>query len=319
MLAPPAPANSFASNGDEPAASQDLVRQSRSIVGHLQKSELFPAYVNAFRGATGLPLALRSLGSFHSSLLGAKNANPFCRLLAANNRSCAACLRLQQRVEEASLDGAATLECFAGLSESAVPIRVGDQVVAFLQTGQVFLRRPSRRRFHRTVGRLKELGAVLDWAQLEAAYFATPVIPPGRYRSILRLLALTADHLSQLTNQLMVQQEWAGLPAVARARAYIAQHQTERISLGEVAKAAKMSTFYFCKIFHKESGLTFGDYLARLRIENVKELLLHPHRRISEAAFAAGFQSLSQFNRVFRRIAGQSPTAYRRRLHANAA
>ena len=43
--------------------------------------------------------------------------------------------------------------------------------------------------------------------------------------------------------------------------------------------------------------------------------MLNPHVRISEAAFAAGFQSLSQFNRVFRRIVGESPSVWRDRLH----
>ena len=80
-----------------------------------------------------------------------------------------------------------------------------------------------------------------------------------------------------------------------------------------------MSAFYFCKTFKKSTGLTFTDYLARVRIEKVKNLLLNPHKRISEAAYEAGFQSLSQFNRVFRKIAGEAPTAYRDRIHAGSA
>jgi AraC-like DNA-binding protein len=43
-------------------------------------------------------------------------------------------------------------------------------------------------------------------------------------------------------------------------------------------------------------------------------MLLDPHKRVSEAAFAAGFQSLSQFNRVFHRITGEAPRVYRERL-----
>ena len=58
----------------------------------------------------------------------------------------------------------------------------------------------------------------------------------------------------------------------------------------------------------------FTDYLARTRIEKVKNLLLNPHKRISEAAYETGFQSLSQFNRVFRRVTGQSPTVWRAHL-----
>ncbi|MCW5548631.1 MAG: helix-turn-helix transcriptional regulator, partial [Opitutaceae bacterium] len=103
-----------------------------------------------------------------------------------------------------------------------------------------------------------------------------------------------------------------------KARIYIAEHQGDELSLQSVAKAVNMSAFYFCKTFKKATGMTFTDYLARVRVEKVRNLLLNPHKRVSEAAYEAGFQSLSQFNRVFRRIAGESPTTYRDRLHAGA-
>jgi AraC-like DNA-binding protein len=298
-----------------PQLRQEGTRESREIMDRLRRSDIYPAYESAFQGTTGLPLSLHSVGSFHSPPEHAGIVNPFCRLLAGNNKSCAACLCLQQRVEDASAGGARTLECYAGLSESAVPIRVGQQVVAFLRTGQVLLRRPSAGHFRRSLRHLEELGVVVDRVELEKAYFATRVVSRSQYDSILRLLALIAEHLSSLSNQLTVQQAAGELPVIVQARAYIARHQTEEISLGEVAKAVNVSAFYFCKIFRKVTGLTFVNYLARLRVERVKELLLDPHKRISEAAFQAGFQSLSQFNRVFRRIEGQAPTAYRERLH----
>ena len=59
------------------------------------------------------------------------------------------------------------------------------------------------------------------------------------------------------------------------------------------------------------TGLTFTEYLGRVRIEKANTLLLNPHLRISEIAYDVGFQSLTHFNRVFRQIFGQSPTAFR--------
>jgi AraC-like DNA-binding protein len=76
-----------------------------------------------------------------------------------------------------------------------------------------------------------------------------------------------------------------------------------------------MSPYHLCKVFKKSTGLTFTAYLARVRIEAVKRILHDVNKRISEAAFAAGFQSLSQFNRIFRRLAGEAPSRYRNRLH----
>jgi AraC-like DNA-binding protein len=145
------------------------------------------------------------------------------------------------------------------------------------------------------------------------------VVTKKHYESILRLLAIFAQHLSAVSNQLMVQGAAAEPPSITKARALIADRHADEISLSEVAQAVNMSAFYFCKSFKKSTGMTFTDYLARVRVEKVKNLLLNPHKRVSEAAYEAGFQSLSQFNRVFRRVAGESPSVYRDRLHGAAA
>ena len=141
------------------------------------------------------------------------------------------------------------------------------------------------------------------------------MVSKKQYESILRLLTIFAQHLSAVSNQLMVEEATAESPAIARARAYIAEKHAEELSLSEVSHVVNMSAFYFCKTFKKSTGMTFTDYLARVRVEKVKNLLLNPHKRVSEAAYEAGFQSLSQFNRVFRRIAGEAPSAYRERFH----
>ena len=79
------------------------------------------------------------------------------------------------------------------------------------------------------------------------------------------------------------------------------------MSLALRSKAVKM------KVSTKRTtGLTFTDYLARVRIEKAKTLLHDRNRRVSEVAYDVGFQSLTHFNRVFRKIAGQSPTSYRK-------
>jgi AraC-like DNA-binding protein len=75
-----------------------------------------------------------------------------------------------------------------------------------------------------------------------------------------------------------------------------------------------MSPFYFCKTFKKSTGLRFTQYVSRFRVEAAKKLLLNRHYRASEVADEVGFPTVTQFNRVFRRIAGESPTDYRQHL-----
>jgi AraC-like DNA-binding protein len=146
---------------------------------------------------------------------------------------------------------------------------------------------------------------------LRAAYFQTQVFSRKHYDSALQLLRIFAEHLTMVANQLVFRCENAEPPAITRAREYIAANHVEDLSLSAVAKAVHMSTFYFCKQFKKATGFTFTNYVARVRIEKAKERLLNPQVRVSEVAFDVGFQSLTHFNRVFRNLAGESPTAYR--------
>jgi len=300
-----------------PAGSGKLTaQQSRALVSQLRRSEMYRDYEQAFRETTGFPISLRPVDAFDLPHRGDPNEAPFCALMAGTNHSCAACLQLQRRVEEEARLEPKTLKCFAGMCDSAVPVRVGDNLVAFLQTGQIMLHTPKTTDFSRAARELLRFGGTADLTRMQEAYFQTRVVTKKHYESILRLLAIFAQHLSTVSNQLMVQGATAESPAITKARLLIAEKHADEISLSAVAQSVNMSAFYFCKSFKKATGMTFTDYLARVRVEKVKNLLLNPHKRVSEAAYEAGFQSLSQFNRVFRRVAGESPSVYRERLHS---
>ena len=99
--------------------------------------------------------------------------------------------------------------------------------------------------------------------------------------------------------------------AIWKARKYIEEHSGEELSLTKVAKAVNMNANHLSENFKQVTGINFVDYVAGVRFANACDLLRNPNLRISEIAFAAGFQSLSQFNRVFKRFSGRSPTQYR--------
>jgi AraC-like DNA-binding protein len=289
-------------------------KRSRAVVDQIKSSDLYRDYEHAFRETTGLPINLRSIEAFDLPHARDPKQNPFCALMAQTNQSCSACLQLQRKVEVEARMEPKTLKCFAGLCDSAVPVRVGENLVAFLQTGQILLHQPNKREFKKLTRALINWGVETDLKRLEEAYYQTRVLEKRQYEAVLRLLTIFAQHLSSFSNQLMVAAEKVESPLATRARLYITDHQHEQISLGQVAASVNTSAFYFCKMFKQATGLTFTDYLARVRIEKVKNLLLNPHKRISEAAYEAGFQSLSQFNRVFRRNVGQSPMTWRAKL-----
>lgn len=295
------------------APATSPVREARTRVHHLAETATFRAFRHAFETATGLPLVFRAPGSFAPPTHGTRHANPFCVALAAHSHACAACLRVQGSLETLAAKTTATLECHAGLQESAVPVRVGDQLIGFLQTGQVAWAKVGPRRLRAITAENPEIAA--DQVPLGEAYRRTRVMPKEQYEAALRILTIFAHHLATLSYQTMVQETLAENPGITKAKAFVAEHLTEEIHLNDAAHATNMSSFYFCKLFRKAMGITFTAYVARQRIAVVKQKLLDPNVRIGEAAFATGFQSLSQFNRVFQRLTGESPSGYRQRLH----
>jgi len=307
------------SNITTPVPAATTGEPGHNAIEHLQRSEIYRDYQKAFETTTGLPLAMRAVGSFQSPMHGSKQANPFCVLMATSNETCSACLRLQQRVEEEAVFGAKTIKCSTGLSESAIPIRVGANVLGYLQTGQVLLQAPTQAGFRAISRQVTEMGAKIDLSRLKAAYFKTRVLTVRQYESVVNLLSIFTQHLAALSNQVLVQQASDESPIITRAKAFIVEHQSEDLTLSAVAQAVHVSEYYFCKLFKRGTGLTLTSFLGRVRVESVKQMLLNRHMRVSEAAYAAGFQSLSQFNRVFRRIEGESPTTYRDRLHGSLA
>ena len=311
------PAEAAADSNRERGQFAKVNNSNSRLVKALAGSAIFREYQRAFEEATRLPLTLRAVEAWQLAHHGSRRQNGFCTLMSKESHSCAGCLRVQQRVCDGVNGVPCTLRCSFGLNESAVGVKIGNEIIAYLQTGQVFFKAPKPGQTNRALNLLKEWG--LDANPREAArrYTETPVVQPGEYQATIRMLQFFADQLGALANQILLQQKDSEPEPITRARQYIEANSQEELTLAAVAKHARMSTFYFCKMFKKVTGLNFAHYVSGVRVERAKNLLLNPNYRISEVAYEVGFQSLTHFNRVFKNVAGQSPTEYRRRLSTN--
>ena len=287
---------------------------NRAFVETLRRSKLFREYERVFSAATELPLALRPVEYWQLEHRGKRHENPFCALLAENPKSLAVCLQAHEEMVRHTGDLPSTVTCPFGLTETAVPLRLGGKTIGYLRVGQVLRRSPNRADTAKAGHALRQVGVRFS-PQIKQAWEKNPYLPPERYSAIVRLLTFFAEQLSALSNQLLVEQQNLEPPLVARARQYIDRHKTESLTLAGVAAAAGASVFHFSKVFHKSTGLTFTDYVARVRVEGARTKLLNPNVRISEVAYDSGFQSLTQFNRTFRRVFRQSPSQFRAHLH----
>lgn len=285
------------------------VDRHRPLVEKIRSTAIFRRYASAFEDLTGLRLALEVMHDPEES--HSSEPNSFCGQLAGI--SCRVCRSAHLQVMREGSEQAATHCCPMGLTETAVPVRFGDETIAVLRTGQLRHASPSQFDIEAMVKALR--GEGIDAEGLEKliqAYERVPVMPRETYDEAVMMLAIFSLHLTSLIDQLLLAQQEAEPVVVTNAKRYIEEHLDEKLSLEEVAGAVGVSSFYFCKVFKQTLDMTFTEYVNRCRVEWAKEALRDPRRSVTEIAFEVGYQSLSQFNRCFLRYAGESPTKFRK-------
>ena len=93
---------------------------------------------------------------------------------------------------------------------------------------------------------------------------------------------------------------------------YIHANYNETPDVNKIASSVHLSTAAFCRYFKKQTKMTFTDFVNQYRITQAKTLLLQDNT-ISEACYEVGFQSLSYFNKLFKKITGENPSNFKRR------
>src|SRR5438270_4774097 len=111
----------------------------------------------------GLPLNIRGSGSWSPSHHGKENHDgSFASILARFNKARSACLKAQTNASREPDSTTRTVTWFAGLSESAVPVYVGDHILGFLETGEVMLKNPTRKHLATITRQLRAWGYQAD-------------------------------------------------------------------------------------------------------------------------------------------------------------
>lgn len=84
------------------------------------------------------------------------------------------------------------------------------------------------------------------------------------------------------------------------------------IKIIEIARVVSLSEAAFCRYFKKSTKLTYTDFVNQYRVNHAKKLLMQ-NANVTEACYDTGFESLSYFNKIFKKITGENPSAYRKR------
>ena len=206
------------------------------------------------------------------------------------------------------------MRCFAGLTVTALPARLADQTTAFLYSEPVILSVGSRTAAHDDVAK-RVASSGVGLSRTAARKLARQILVREKleFNATVTLMRLLAEQLAHESRRMLEVPDRGAHETyvIRRAIELIDRRFTEALHIDQVAHEIGVSRSCLSHLFRQILGLTFTAYRAERRVIEAKRLLTDTGMTITEILFAAGFQSISQANRVFRSSTGMCPCEFR--------
>lgn len=210
--------------------------------------------------------------------------------------------------------------CYLGVTEIVMPVFDDGRPLCVIYIGNLLAeeqRRQTQKRLLRKCRQtgvdpallLKRLSTVQSFRASELSdYMDTAQILSFNIKSMLghiRQSRLAAPYDAQKSNRWLVRQ----------VRQHVDVNYSTRLRLPSIAALYYVNPQYLCRLFSRETGVTFTDYLNHVRIEHARQLLDTTQDSVTEIALAVGFNQVPYFNTVFKKSTSLTPTQYRSREH----
>lgn len=265
---------------------------------------------------------------------GALYTNPLLNI-ATNFRNHTACfcqnakitatgLRFCLRCKAASLRKAVIQretyigQCYLGMAEIVRPVIINDKMVCVIYIGNLFWKNKKDNIIERITRVCKTTGAcsslLIDSMQSSQLFNDTDIPTYNNMLDVLEHLIKVSipfhagqnksDSISPIYCQT---NHWA----IESIQNYILEFYNKDLKLSHLAKLYFLNPDYLCRLFHKETGMSFSEYINNTRITQAKSLLEFTDTGIMNISTQIGFSNVTYFNRLFKKTLGVSPKEYR--------
>ncbi|OKP94222.1 response regulator [Paenibacillus sp. P46E] len=150
-------------------------------------------------------------------------------------------------------------------------------------------------------------GMTEEWEQKEMEAWKQVM----RQETMRDLLHYTAEYLQEVCEYSLLKRSGKSSEVIERVRLLIGQRYAENLSASDIAEGVYLSPTYVRLLFKQETGETLFEYLTKVRIEQAKHMLKNPQNKLYEVCYAVGYTDPSHFSKLFKKITGSTPSAFR--------
>ena len=236
------------------------------------------------------------------------HASGFCDAAKETAAGLDLCMRCKARSNQKAVRFGTWFDgfCAYGLYELVHPVTIGGAVRCIIYIGNIIADRDRTVEMIHRATRITKVDPERVTARIPAAQ---PFVSQPHYRAMARLI----DGHIRLLYQHAETQTLSGCHwAVKNIRHDIETHFAGELSLKREAQLYFLNEKYVGRIFKRETGCTFHQYLNRIRLRHAARQLRESERTVLDISLECGFQNVTYFNRLFKREFGMAPSAYRR-------
>ena len=235
------------------------------------------------------------------------HSKEFCYAAKETESGRRVCFRCKALANERAAIGKCAFEgvCSFGIYEYALPVIIGDSAAAVVYVGNAIINEKEQKaRLIKTASLAKS-----DTEKLLKKFEEAEILESS---DDLRAIAeIVSDYLRLLYERAPKSARsyhWL----VSAMKRYADKTFTEPITLSEISAIYHKNAKYLGRLYKREMGISYSDYLLNLRLANAEQLLIKSDSKIIEIALASGFNSISYFNREFLKKNGVSPGEFRK-------
>lgn len=232
----------------------------------------------------------------------------FCYIAKETERGRRVCFRCKALANDRATREKCGFEgvCSWGIYEYALPVVIGESTAAVVYVGNAVIDEEKQK--SRLIKTASITGA--DEKRLLTAFDETERLDNSE--ELLAIAEIVCDYLKMLyekSPKVSGSCHWL----VSAMKRYADKSFSEPITLYEIAATYHKNPKYLGRLFKREVGMSYSEYLLSVRLINAEKMLISGNDKIIEIALASGFNSISYFNRAFIKKNGTSPSEYRKK------